>query len=140
VTRIVVDTGPIVALLNRRDHHNAWAREVLATVEPPIVTCEAVLSEACFLLGRIERGPETLLELVARGIIKLDFRLAMELDEVRALMKRFSSVPMSLADACLVRMTELDTESVVLTLDGDFRIYRRNRRLVVPTIMPKRRG
>ena len=93
-----MDTGPVVALLNRRDRQHAWVREVLDAVEPPIFTCEAVVSEACFLLGRVD--------------------------------------PMSLADACLVRMTELDAQSVVLTLDSDFRVYRRNRRQMIPTIMP----
>ena len=105
-------------------------------IEPPIFTCDAVLSEACFLLQDIDGGPNAVLELVARGIVRSDFHVMAEVDAVRALVKKFASVPMSLADACLVRMTELDQRSVVLTLDSDFKIYRRNKRQVVPTLMP----
>lgn len=136
MTRVVIDTGPIVALLNRRDRHHAWIREVLDSVEPPIFTCEAVVSEACFLLGRIGGGQDAVLELLASDIVRLDFQMVAEIPGVQALMRKFVNVPMSLADACLVRMTELDRESVVVTLDSDFRVYRRNRRQVVPTIMP----
>lgn len=133
-----MDTGPLVALLNRRDRHHRWVREVLDTVEPPVFTCEAVISEACFLLGRIDGGQDAVLELLAVDILRLDFRMESEIDALRALMKKFATVPMALADACLVRMTELDQRSQVLTLDGDFRAYRRNRRQSVPTIMPSR--
>lgn len=140
MTSVIVDTGPLVALLNRREHHHAWASKIMDTIEPPIFTCDAVLSEACFLLRDADGGPDAVLELVARGIIRSDFRIMSELASLRALMKKFASVPMSLADACLVRMTELDQKSVVLTLDGDFGIYRRNRRQVVPTISPRKGG
>lgn len=140
MTRIIIDTGPLVALRNKRDQYHAWARRVLDTIEPPLWTCEAVLTEACFLLGQITGGPDAVLELLARDIVKVDFKLSEEVAAVGALMSRFQSVPMSLADACLVRMTELVPSSVVLTLDSDFHVYRRNRRLVVPTIMPRLSG
>jgi predicted nucleic acid-binding protein len=140
VTRIVIDSGPIVALLNRRDRHHAWTREVLDTVEPPIYTCEAVVSEACFLLRRLTGGQDAVFELLASGVLKVDFRMRSEIDALRSLMRKFANVPMSLADACLVRMTELDAESLIVTLDCDFRVYRRNRRQVIPTIMPNRAG
>ena len=138
MTRVVIDTGPIVALLNRRDRHHAWARDVLDTVDPPIFTCEAVVSEACFLLERLDGGQNAVLELLASGVIKVDFRLSAEVDAVRGLMRKFVNVPMSFADACLVRMTELDAHSTIVTLDNDFRVYRRNRRQVVPILMPAR--
>lgn len=139
MTRIVIDTGPIVALLNRRDRHHAWIRDVLDTIEPPIFTCEAVVSEACFVLGRLAGGQSAVLELLSNDVLKIDFRMLSEIDALRSLMRKFANVPMSLADACLVRMTELDPQSVIVTLDSDFRVYRRNRRLVIPTIMPARR-
>ncbi|MDZ4259376.1 MAG: PIN domain-containing protein [Gemmatimonadales bacterium] len=138
MTRIVVDTGPLVALLNRRDRHHAWIREVLDTVEPPIFTCEAVVSEACFLLSRLAGGQNALLELLASDVVAIDFKLDAEIDPVRTLMRKFATVPMSLADACLVRMSELDAKTTIATLDGDFRGYRRNRRQIIPTIMPSR--
>jgi predicted nucleic acid-binding protein len=140
VTRIVIDTGPIVALLNRRDRHHAWTREVLDTIEPPIYTCEAVVSEACFLLRRLTDGQDAVFELLASGVLKVDFRMRSEIDALRSLMRKFANVPMSFTDACLVRMTELDAESLIVTLDSDFRVYRRNRRQVIPTIMPGRAG
>jgi len=134
--RAIVDTGPIVALLSSRDGHHAWAREVLRSVEPPMQTCEAVISEACFLLRKVAGGPDAVLQLVERGIVQVSFRLAVELAPVRALVERYRRVPMSLADACLVRMTELDTRSTVITVDRDFLIYRRNGRQTVPALMP----
>ncbi len=136
MTSIIVDTGPLVALLNRRERHHGWVREILDTVEPPIFTCDPVLSEASFLLQGVAGGQDAVLELVSRGIVRSDFRVTAEIDPLRALMKKFADVPMSLADACLVRMTELDAHGVVLTFDSDFRIYRRNRRQAVPTISP----
>ena len=63
-----------------------------------------------------------------------------EVDALQGLIRKFANVPMSLADACLVRMTELDAQSAIVTLDSDFRVYRRNRRRIVPTIMPGREG
>ena len=140
MTRIVIDTGPVVALLNRHDRHHAWVRDVLDTVEPPIFTCEAVISEACFLLGRLAGGSDAVLKLLSADILKVDFRMLSEIDALRGLMRKFANVPMSLADACLVRMTELDVQSVVVTLDTDFRVYRRNRRQIIPTMMPSRKG
>jgi len=77
-------------------------------------------------------------ELLASGVLKVDFRMRSEIDALRSLMRKFANVPMSFADACLVRMTELDAESLIVTLDSDFRVYRRNRRQVIPTIMPGR--
>ena len=132
----IIDAGPLVALLNRRDRHHEWVRDLLDTIEPPIFTCEAVLSEACFLLQGLAGGQDAVLELLARDVVRVEFDLAAEVGHLQALMKRFADVPMSLADACIVRMTEQEPRSVVVTLDGDFRIYRRNRRQIIPTVMP----
>lgn len=136
MTSVIVDTGPLVALLNRRERQHAWAAKIMDTIQPPIFTCDPVLSEACFLLQDMAGGSDAVMQLVARGIVRSDFHVMAEIDSVRALMKKFASVPMSLADACVVRMTELDQQSVVLTLDSDFKVYRRNKRQVVPTLMP----
>ena len=102
-----------------------------------MTTCEAVLSEACFLLHRLNGGQDAVLELVARGIVTVAFSLAAELAAVRKLMARYASIPMSLAGACLVRMSELDPRATVITLDSDFKIYRRNRRQTIPVLLPK---
>lgn len=138
MTNVVVDTGPLVAFLSSRDRYHAWVTGVLDGIAPPLITCESVLSEACFLLQGVSGGAEAVFELLSRGLVKSTFRLDAEVDSVRRLMTKYSSVPMSLADACLVRMAELERDVVVLTLDSDFRIYRRHRRQTVPTLMPPR--
>ncbi len=136
----LIDTGPIVAFLNRRDRYHRWAVESLASVTPPALTCEAVLSEAAYLVRSVPGGPEKVLELVGRGVIRPSFRLESEVDAVRGLMARYRSARMDLADACLVRMAE-QQDSVLLTLDGEFRdIYRRLGRSTIPVLMPDRRG
>ena len=134
---VIVDTGPIVALLSSSDAHHDWTRDLLNAIEPPLVTCEAVISEACFILHRINGGQDAVLELIERGVIAVSFSLKAELSSVRRLMAKYASVPMSLADACLVRMSEMEAEAKVLTLDGDFRIYRRNRRQSIPCLSPR---
>ncbi len=134
--RIVVDTGPLVAILNGRDRHHLWAREMFDTVAPPLATCEAVISEACFLVREIKGGPQAVFGLLERGVLEIAFRLVQNRAAVQSLMVRYANVPMSVADACLVRMTELDPRATVLTLDGDFKVYRRYARQTVPVLMP----
>jgi predicted nucleic acid-binding protein len=131
---IVVDAGPIVALLNRRDSGHAWARDVFESHRGPFVTCEAVVAEACHLLRR--HGGDEVMQLGERGFLSVAFALESQWPSVRALMRRYADVPMSLADACLVRMTEIDPAARVMTMDSDFRVYRRDNRQVIPTIMP----
>lgn len=132
----IADTGPIVALLNARDRHHAWAREMFDSVSPPLSTCEAVISEACFLLRRLKGGPTAVMRLLDRGVLDLPFRLAAQHVEVRTLQEKFDDVPMSLADACLVRMSELEPAATVLTIDTDFKVYRRHGRHVIPVAIP----
>lgn len=136
MNRVVVDTGPLVALLNSRDGYHAWARDRFAEIAPPLRTCEAVLSETCFLLGKTTGGTEAVLSLLEREVVTLGFTLADEIRPVGQLMRRYASVPMSLADACLVRMTELDERATLLTVDADFGTYRRNGRQRIPLITP----
>ena len=132
----LLDTGPLVAFLNRRDRYHAWAKQCLDEAEPPLLTCEAVLSEACFLLRGYERGPETVIDLVDRGLLAVSLNLEKEAGPLKLLLARYAEVPMSLADACLVRMSELHPEAVLLTLDSDFKVYRKNRRSMIPVLMP----
>lgn len=134
--RVLLDTGPLVAFLDARERNHPWASEVFAFLEPPLYTCESVISEALFLLRAHERGPIAVLEMVDRGLIDIGFSLAFEVGPIRKLMKKYAAVPMSLADACLVRMSELEPDCAVLTLDSDFHLYRRNRRNVIPVIEP----
>ena len=136
MTRIIVDTGPIVAFLNKRDRYFAWANESFNLLEPPVYTCECVISEACFLLRNIEGGSMAVAELVERKLVVIDFDLSEEIQAVKKLMSKYANVPMSLADACLIRMAEIEKNSQIITLDQDFNVYRRFDRQQVPVLMP----
>ncbi|MFM2289785.1 MAG: hypothetical protein RL684_2928 [Pseudomonadota bacterium] len=102
----------------------------------PLLTCEAGVAETCFLLARGAFDPGKALELVERGVVKLAMSLDEEITIVRALFARYDNVPASLADACLIRMSELHDPARVLALDRDFHIYRRHGRKTVPLLMP----
>ena len=130
----LVDAGFIVALLSRRDTHHRWAAAQAERLPPPWGTCEAVLSEALHLLGA--RGAPALAALLRRRAVTAAFRLDGDLEPVLRLMQKYVQTPMSLADACLVRMTETVASAVLLTTDTDFRIYRRHGRQVVPCVLP----
>ena len=132
---VLVDAGFVIALLSRRDRHHRWAVAQSPGLPPPWKTCDAVLSEAFHLLG--PRGRPALGALLRRGGVVLAFVLADELDRVLSLMEKYEDVPMSLADACLVRMSETHADPIILTTDTDFRIYRRHGRQVVPCMTPR---
>jgi uncharacterized protein len=134
--QVIVDTGILVALIDRNDRHHAWVTAQLTQVVPPLLTCEAVISEAWFLLQRVRNGRETLLQLLNHRQVEVQFDLNTELEMVVDLLKRYRSVPVSLADAELVRMAELYAQSSVFTLDSDFQIYRKNRDRIIPLITP----
>jgi predicted nucleic acid-binding protein len=131
---VVVDAGFVVALLSRRDTNHRWAAAQAPRHAPPWRTCEAVLSEAFHLLG--SRGAAGLSALLGRRSVVVAFDLARDLEAVLRLMQKYANLPMSLADACLVRMTETLADPIVLTTDRDFGVYRRHRRNVIPCITP----
>jgi predicted nucleic acid-binding protein len=134
--RTVVDTGPLVAVLNASDEHHAWAREVFGKLSPPVFTCEAILSEAQFLLQERGGDPLAVLAWVQQGVISLAFDAASEIERLLELQRSYRNLPMDFADACLVRMTEQHERSSVLTTDSHFRIYRRNGRQIIPLRAP----
>ena len=131
---VLVDGGFLVALLSRNDQYREWATAQAARLTQPWITCEAALSEAFHLLGR--QGEPKLAALLRRGVASPRFDLETELETILALMDKYSDVPMSLADACLVRMTEILADPVVVTTDRDFRVYRRHSRQVIPCLLP----
>lgn len=134
--QVILDTGPLVAFLNGEDRYHHWSVARWDEIQPPMVTCEAVLSEACFLLRSQSNGIKHVFELLRRNAIRVPFRLVENLESLAALIRKYDNVPMSLADACLVRMAELLDESSIFTLDGHFRIYRKNKRQVIPLLIP----
>lgn len=131
---VIVDSGFLVALVRRDDAHHAWAVETSGQFPAPWHTCEAALSETFFVAGAAVR--HTVAEMLRRGLIASDFSLAAEQESVLTLMDKYANVPMSLADACLVRMTEILPDPVLFTTDTDFHIYRRHSRQIVPCRMP----
>lgn len=133
---LLLDTGPWVALHCRDERHHAWAREQFSRFDGPFLTCEAVVAETCFLLRRGGHNPAKALALIERGVVRVGMSLADELDAVKALFERYQNVPASLADACLVRLSELHERCMLLTLDADFHIYRRHGRRVIPLLRP----
>ncbi|MGZ8900630.1 MAG: type II toxin-antitoxin system VapC family toxin [Limisphaerales bacterium] len=136
MTRILLDTGPIFAFYSQRDCWHEWALRQFHGLNEPLLTCEPVLTEASYLLERQGAYPAILLTLLQRGLIAVAIDLQTEANAINILMHRYRDVPMSLADACLVRMSELYKDSRLLTFDSDFRIYRRFGRQVIPLITP----
>ena len=134
--RTVVDTGPLVAPFSRADQYQHWAREEFERLTPPLFTCEAVLSETQLLVRERGGNPLAVLEMVKRGMLNVAFELEDEVERLLELQRSYADVPISLADACLVRMTELHARSRVMTTDSDFRIFRRNRRQIIPLLAP----
>ena len=131
---VLVDAGFLVALLSRGDGNHRWAAAQSSRLPPPWSTCDAVLSEAFHLVGT--RGAAALAALLRRRVVVPAFELGKELERVLKLMEKYADVPMSLADACLLRMTEALPDPVLVTTDSDFRIYRRHSRQTVPCLLP----
>jgi uncharacterized protein len=133
---VLLDTGPLVSFLASGLRHHSWTVEQWKRLRPPLLTCEPVLTEAAFLLAREGCDADAVFELLDRKVIRIALSIQEEQADVRALMHRYRNRPMSLADACLVRLSEIHTSGEVFTLDSDFRIYRRHGNRVIPVRMP----
>lgn len=133
---MIVDTGPIVTLFDPDSKLHGWAREQFGQLQEPLLTCESVVSEAAFLMRRDNFDPKSLVSLLQRKVIVCGFDLMAEIDAIHALFHRFADQSISLADASLVRMSELYPDSAVFTMDRDFLVYRRNGRQKIPLIAP----
>jgi predicted nucleic acid-binding protein len=132
----LLDTGPLASFLGSGLRHHSWTCEQWKFFRPPLLTCEPVLTEAAFLLKREGREADPLFALLERGVIRIALDIEEQQADLRALMHRYRNRPMSLADACLVRLSEIETAGEVFTLDSDFRIYRRHGNKVIPVWMP----
>ncbi len=133
---VLLDAGPLVAALNRREHMHAWAAGQFEQLPPPLLTCEAVLAESFHLLRNVDGACERILGMLERGAVKIGMSLDDEKVAVASFFRRYRDVPASLADACLIRMSELHEPCAVLTLDSDFHVYRRHGRRIIPLIRP----
>jgi predicted nucleic acid-binding protein len=139
VRACLADTGALVALLDRADAHHDWAVDCYKQLRPPLLTCESVLAETAHLLRDLPRSLDALARLHHEGILRAEFSFEPHAPTIWRLLAKYRDVPMSFADACLVRLTELHADSVVWTTDSDFDVYRRHSRQVIPTFCPPRR-
>jgi len=139
MTAAIVDTGPLVAFFDRAEHHHRWVAERFDELEAPLLVCEPVLAEAMYLLARYPKAQDAILELIDNGALRVAFRIDEHLDALRKLLEKYRDTPISLADACIVRMSEIHGLHAVLTLDSDFLVYRKHGRTTLPLIQPSPR-
>ena len=131
--KAIADTGFLVAFLNSQDQHHDWAEELAGQVAEPLLTCESVLTEAAYLLNNVP----LVLDLLASGLIELAFNLEDNRAHVAELATRYADRQPDLCDLCVVRMSELFPEHPVITTDRrDFSVYKRNKRQLIPLIVP----
>ena len=121
---VLLDTGVVVALLDRSEKHHRRCAEAVSTLARPLVTCEAVIAESCYLLRRLSGAPEVVLENVARGVFLIPFQLSRAAAAVRNIMRKYSDLPADFADACLIHLADELSTGEILTLDRDFAHYR----------------
>jgi predicted nucleic acid-binding protein len=136
MTAAIVDTGPLVAFFDRAEQHHRWVTERFKELDAPLLVCEPVLAEAMYLLGRYPKALDAVLELTENGALRVAFRIDEQLGALRRLLQKYQDTPMSLADACIVRMSEIHDRHAVLTLDSDFLVYRKHGRTSLPLIHP----
>jgi uncharacterized protein len=132
----IVDAGPLVASFDRAERHHRWVVERIEELDPPLLVCEPVLAEAAYLLRSYSRGQDALFELLSKGALNLAFPMEEHLGALRRMLAKYSDKPMSLADACIVRMAEIYEFHSVLTLDSDFLVYRKHGRIPLTLIHP----
>ena len=132
----IVDTGPLVAFFDRAERRHRWVAERFNELDAPLLVCEPVLAEAMHLLARYPKAQDAVLELIQNGALRVAFRIDEHIGALRKLIQKYRDTPMSLADACIVRMSEIHDRHAVLTLDSDFLIYRRHGRASLPLIHP----
>ena len=132
----IVDTGPLVAFFDRAERHHRWVAERVEELEAPLLVCEPVLAEAMYLLANYPGAQDALLELLENGALRVAFRIEEHVDVLRKLLQKYRDTPMSLADACVVRMAEIYERHEILTLDSDFSVYRKHGRVPLMLISP----
>jgi predicted nucleic acid-binding protein len=136
VPAAIVDTGPLVALLDRAERHHRWVTDCIGELEAPLLVCEPVLTETMYLLARLTRAHDALFGLLENGALRIALRVDENVAALRGLHQKYRDRPMSLADACIVRMAELNNQHAVFTLDSDFSIYRKYGRTPLTLIHP----
>ncbi len=132
----IVDTGPLVAYLDRGERHHDWTVEQVKALDAPLLVCEPVLAEAMYLLSELPKAQDAVYGLLADRALRVAFQVEEHVNELRALQRKYRDRPISLADACIVRMAEIFSRHSVFTLDSDFTVYRKNGREPLALISP----
>jgi len=132
----IVDTGPLVAFFDRAERHHRWVVERIEELDAPLLVCEAVLAETMYLLSPFPKAQDAVLELFQNGALRLAFRIDENIVVLRKLLQKYRDTPMSLADACIVCMSEIYDRHAVFTLDSDFLVYRKHSRAPISLIYP----
>jgi predicted nucleic acid-binding protein len=132
----IVDTGPLVAFLDRAERHHGWVAGRIEELDAPLLVCEPVLAEAMHLLARFATAQYALFALLENGALRIAFQIDEHIAALRKLHHKYRNRPMSLADACIVRMAEMHERHAVLTLDSDFLVYRKHGRVPLTLIHP----
>ena len=133
---VLLDTGAIVALLDRSERHHARCVTAMEDLERPLVTCEAVIAESCYLVRGLPAAAEAILENVERGVFQISFQLSRAAASVRSILRKYRDLTPDFADACLIQFAdELDTGDI-LTLDRDFQSYRWRRKRPFHLLVP----
>jgi uncharacterized protein len=132
----IVDAGPLVAFLDRRERHHRWVVERISALDPPLLVCEPVLTETMYLLASFSRAQDTLFAYLEKGALRVGLHIQEHTAALHELHRKYRDMPMSLADACIVRMSEIHDRHAVLTLDSDFTTYRKHGRTPLTLIYP----
>jgi len=132
----IVDTGPLVAFLDRGERHHRWAKDRIANLDTPLLVCEPVLAETMHLLAHLPAAQQAVFEFLENGALRLAFQIEEHVPALRRLHQKYLDRPMSLADACVVRMAEIHEQHAVFTLDSDFSVYRKHGRGALALIHP----
>jgi len=124
VKPVLLDTGVIIALLDRSENHHSRCSRLLRDIHAPLITCEAVLAESCYLLRNLRGAAEAILDNVVAGIFQIPFYISKDTSNVKRQLRKYRDRKIDLADACLICLAEEFETGEILTLDGDFAIYR----------------
>jgi uncharacterized protein len=136
MTAAIVDAGPLVAFFDRAEQHHRWVADRIEELDAPLLVCEPVLAEAMYLLMRYAGAQDTLFALLQNGALEIAFQIVEHVGALRKLLQKYRDTPMSLADACVVRMAEIHERHAILTLDSDFSIYRKHGRVPLTLVSP----
>jgi uncharacterized protein len=127
---ILIDTGVIFALFDQNEGAHERCVRTLESIHRPLVTCEAVITESCYLLRRRRDAVDAVLANVKTGFFGIPLQISIAASQIREIFRKYRDTPCDFADACLIAMADHLNTGDILTLDSDFAHYRwrRNRR------------